>query len=372
MSPPFYLCVDCGGTKTAAVICDASGQIVGRALGGPSNFSYLGVKLFVDVLTTTVQKALYAATLPTGDIEALRLEDKFASVWIGVSGVDSPNDIRTLKNTLSPIFSIPPGNRLQVTNDGNLLASPLNTHPELKYAVAIIAGTGSVVISFARGESQAEGPTPLKEVARVGGWGWILGDLGSAFEISKETVREILARADRRTVEGIAHELDATSVEGRILTHFRVESVPDLFGVLYAPDPLPSTLSDTIAVGETLVALKPRERRLSDLSRIIFQAAFIDHDDLALTVLRRCAADFAALISSILTTEEEGSPKLNAVEAASSILCLGGSLLGISEYRDMILEELKKRGHVFPLFEVVGDGDVATVAAKALASMGSE
>jgi len=268
----------------------------------------IGLKPFVDVLKTTVQKALYAAILPTGDVESLIL-DKFASVWIGVSGVDSPNDIRTLKNALSPVFSLPVGNRLQVTNDGNLLASPLNAHPELKYAVAIIAGTGSVVISFTKGETQADGPTPLKEVARVGGWGWILGDLGSAFEISKETVREILARADRRTVQGETLQLDPSSVEARILAHFEVESVPNLFGVIYAPDPLPGVLTDPVAIAENSVALKPRERRLSDLSRIIFEAAFTDQDDLALTVLKRCAAAFATLIASVLTTEEEDSPR---------------------------------------------------------------
>jgi len=56
--------------------------------------------------------------------------------------------------------------------------------------------------------------------------------------------------------------------------------------------------------------------------------------------------------------------------ASEAILCLGGSLLGVSEYRNLILEELKKQGHVFPAFEVVGNGDVATAAAKALAAMG--
>lgn len=267
-----------------------------------------GPEAFVQVLKTTVQKALYAATLPSGDVESLSL-DQFASVWIGVSGVDSPTDIRTLTEALSPVFAIPPGNRLQVTNDANLLASPLNTHKELKNAVAVIAGTGSVVISFARGESHGEGPIPLKEVARVGGWGWILGDLGSGFEISRELLREILTRADRRTVEGKSHDLDPKSLESQILVHFGISLVPDIFGVIYAPDPVVSTPADSDATTLHPTTLVPRERRLSQLTPVIFEAAFKHGDELALTVIKRCAAAFASLIACVLTTEPEESPK---------------------------------------------------------------
>lgn len=40
--PLYYLCADCGGTKTSIVICDSKGEEVSRANGGPSNLSYLG------------------------------------------------------------------------------------------------------------------------------------------------------------------------------------------------------------------------------------------------------------------------------------------------------------------------------------------
>jgi len=368
MTSALYLCVDCGGTKTSAVICDRTGQVIGHALGGPSNFSYLGLEAFVKVLQTTVQKALYPATLPSGDVESLPLYNKFASVWIGVSGVDSPNDVHTLTTALSPVFSIPSGNRLQVTNDANLLASPLNSHPELKSAVAIIAGTGSVVVSFARGEEQVDGPTPLKEMARVGGWGWILGDVGSGFEIGRETIREILKRADRSTVEGFpVTSTDPNSLQSRILSHFGITSVPDLFGVIYAPDPKP----DADGFNQHPTSLVPRERRLSQITPLVFEAAFKDGDELALTVIRRCGVGFADIIASVLAPTSGASSSLprNAVEAASSVLCLGGSLLGVSKYRQIILKELERLGHVFALVEFVSDGDVATAGAKGMAAM---
>jgi len=389
---PLYLCVDCGGTKTSAVICNTAAQVVGRASGGPSNFSYLGPVPFVTVLKTTVEQALStSAALSSIGVDS-SLVDKFASVWIGVSGVDSPNDIRTLTATLSPVFGIPPGNRLQVTNDANLLASPLRVHTELENAVTVIAGTGSVVISFARGDnqsSQASGPTPFKEVARIGGWGWILGDIGSGFEVGREALREILIRADRLTVCGMPATIaqsDPKSLQSRVLEHFGITAVPDLFGVVYSPDPLPapvqSLLSNTTSdpshafsggnVGPLpVISLLPRERRLSQLTPLVFKAAFQDGDELALTVVKRCAGSLAHHIASVLVPPTETSCVLrNAVDAASSVLCLGGSLVGIAAYREIVLEELARLGHVFPIVEFVGGGDVAAAGAKGLAAAG--
>ncbi|KAF8583835.1 hypothetical protein K439DRAFT_1411754 [Ramaria rubella] len=383
--PSLYLCVDCGGTKTSAVICNDTGEIVGRALGGPSNFSYLGLKLFIRELQATVEKALSSSdNLFSGGTD-LSMVGRFTSVWIGVSGVDSPNDIQTLTAALSPMFDIPPGRRFQVTNDANLLASPLRSHPELQSAVAVIAGTGSVVISFSKTEDQGssgQGTTALfREMARVGGWGWILGDVGSGFEVGREAIREILTRADRLAVDGYpATDWNSKSLQSRILSHFGITTVPDLFGVIYAPDPLsasacsgdPSAHKEARPPEAHSTLSLSRERRLSQLSPIVFQAAFEDKDELALTVLKRCAGNLAHIIASVLLPcEKDSSIPRNAVKASSSILCLGGSLVGISAYRDLVLEELFRLGHIFPAVDYVGGGDVAAAGAKGLALAGS-
>ena len=283
-----------------------------------------GLLPFVNVLQATVELALStSAVLSSVDAES-SLVGKFASVWIGVSGVDSANDICRLTTTLSPKFGIPPGNRFQVTNDANLLASPLMVHPELKSAVTVIAGTGSVVISFSRGDgqgSQVQRPTPFKEIARVGGWGWILGDIGSGFEVGREALREILARADHLAVSGpptTPLKADSKSLQSRILDHFGITVVADLFSVVYSPDPLPASVQSLLSKTTSdmnhtepggnrdpfpephSTSLLPRERRLSQLTPLVFQAAFEDGDELALTVVKRCAWSFAHLIASVL------------------------------------------------------------------------
>lgn len=362
-----YMCADCGGTKTCVVICNSEGKEVGRASGGPSNFSYLGLEAFVQVLQKTTQAALQVTVYPEHDPCSISPQGQFASVWIAVSGVDSPNDILSLNKALSPLFNIPPGNRLQITNDAHLLASPLNSHPELDHAVAVIAGTGSVVITFSKGVSEDSGPAPLKEMARVGGWGWILGDLGSGFEIGKEAVREILARADTLSVQGqVAGSIsDPQSLQSRILAHFEITLVHDLFRVIYAPDPLPTMNGATHTDKRHSTALLVRERRLSQLPPIVFEAAFKHGDEVALTVVRRCANAFAQLIASTLRPSSGEAPS-RAVEASKSIFCLGGSLLNVEEYRDLICEELRRLGHIFPLVEFIND--VALSGARSLAA----
>jgi N-acetylglucosamine kinase-like BadF-type ATPase len=53
-----FLCVDCGGTKTAAVLVDDSRNVVGRGSGGPSNFMDVGMTAFLRAVTTAVEAAL--------------------------------------------------------------------------------------------------------------------------------------------------------------------------------------------------------------------------------------------------------------------------------------------------------------------------
>src|SRR5260370_41231443 len=62
MSPPdLYLAIDCGGTKTAAVLCAPDGTILARAFGGGSNFTYLGLDAFLQRIGEVTYSALSTA-----------------------------------------------------------------------------------------------------------------------------------------------------------------------------------------------------------------------------------------------------------------------------------------------------------------------
>ncbi|KAL4244983.1 N-acetyl-D-glucosamine kinase [Abortiporus biennis] len=356
-----YLCVDCGGSKTSAVICDSSGEIKGRALGGPSNFAYLGLDNFKEAVKTAVSNALKTCISPPS-IEPVPLPSStplFAAAWLGVSGVDSQAAIDKLTPPLSELLGIPPGPRLIVCNDAHLLAAPLQIHEDVHSAVTVIAGTGGIVVSFVEGEHGS-----LKEMGRVGGWGWILGDEGGGFHVGREAVRQILTRSDTASVEGpppktILEEEGKKTLVDRILEHFGVHDVYELLTVIHLPDPLPGgvqILDPNLPEYARIV----REKRLSQLAPLVFTSAFDDGDPLALKILRTTSS---MLVDQICIVLRPGAPK--AVDPSDGVICFGGSLAGVDKYRQLILDQLKERGFEFKYIEFVDDA--AAVGAKGLA-----
>jgi N-acetylglucosamine kinase-like BadF-type ATPase len=357
-----YLCVDCGGSKTSAVICSSSSVVIGRALSGPSNFSYLGVEAFTQAVGIAVSNALKTCTAPAS-IEPVPLplsSSLFASAWFGISGVDSPSAITCATTALSELLNIPKGPRLVVANDTHLLASPLRLHSDINQAVVVIAGTGSIGVSFAK---TPEGK--LEELGRIGGWGWVLGDEGGGYHVGREAVRQLLIEHDRASVGNIA--VSHSVLKQKILESFGVTSVLDILSIVHMPDPSPSGVQHSDIPNHLLVA---KEKRLSLLSPLVFEAALSDGDSFALNVLKICSQALASQIQILLrspNSNSEHAPK--SILASSSAICFGGSLAGIERYRNMILTALEDEvmgGHVFKYVEYVDDP--ARVGAESLAA----
>jgi len=168
-----HVCIDCGGSKTSAVLAvKGTGKILTRTTGGPSNFKYLGPKDFSAVIQETLNRALkeesvrsYLAGIDDSksnggdesshDQITLPIEESrspFYSAWLAVSGVDTQSDTQSASLALSPILGIPPSSRLIITNDTHLLAAPLATQSTYPSCIAIVAGTGSCIVSFRRTE----------------------------------------------------------------------------------------------------------------------------------------------------------------------------------------------------------------------------
>lgn len=346
-----YLCVDCGGSKTSAVISDADGKIVGRAIGGPSSFTNLTLTAFISAVSEAVTNALRAC-LPSS-VEPITLPPPptlFAAAWFGISGVDSPAAVATISPLLSSLLNIPIGSRLQVANDTHLLAAPLRDYPDIFHGVVVIGGTGSISVSFRKTGDN------LEELGRSGGWGWILGDGGGGYSVGREAIRQLLRENDKASVRGTAPPESKLRTE--ILQCFGVSDVMELLMAVHSPDPVPGPTDI-----QSFVSM-PREKRLSSLSPLVFDAAFEDSDPLALNVLGTIAGRFAEEITALLAPDNDYSPR--AVRAHESIITFGGSLVGVGEYRQMILEELESRGYVFKRVEYVDDA--AAIGAVGLAT----
>ncbi|KAH8109007.1 hypothetical protein DFH11DRAFT_1691290 [Phellopilus nigrolimitatus] len=327
-----FLCCDCGGSKTAVAVADNSGAIIVRATGGPSNFAYLGLDNFLATIKAAVESALVTLGSTTSSLPAPPESPYFAAAWFGVSGIDHPSAVARLAPALGALLSLPPHTpRLLIANDTALLAAPLAAavieNPAVRTAVAVVGES----------ESGVTGGAP-QELARIGGWGWILGDEGGGFHVGREAVRHLLREHELAIIRGEPLSEASHTLGARVFAHFGVTSAPELLVLVHDADPSPDGPAEAATSAHMLIA---REKRLSQLS------------PLQIALLLEPASGSGSTISTSL-----------AIPAASSLLILGGSLVGVPAYRALVLAALGNRGHVFA--GVVHVADAAEAGARAL------
>ena len=315
-----YLCIDCGGTKTAAVIASQSGAILSHTLAGPSNFTYIGIEAFLHEISAAVVAALrIALSLPSSAIPLptslpLSIANPslytFSAAWLGISGVDSPSAITRLTPEVSTLLGVPAGPALTITNDVFLLGAPLTLLKDVHSAVACIGGTGSIIVSFKRGRTRKGRDTelqegPLSELARVGGWGWILGDEGGGFDVGRTAICTLLKLRDAASAGYVlpAAVPGKQTLQDRIFERFGINNILDVLEAIHMPDPVVAAEEGDIPSKKVDLhdyAACSREKRLSALSPLVFAAAFEDDDPIALRVLEECASKLASQIALVL------------------------------------------------------------------------
>ena len=159
-----FLGLDGGQSSTTAMIGDESGRVLGIGHGGPCNHAGAeeGRERFVGAVSGSVEKAQKAAGL--NDIT-------FDAACLGFSGgfADKETLARRLVRAKEYAF----------THDA-LIALTGATGGEP--GVVAIAGTGSM----------AFGKNPEGRTAQAGGWGYIFGDEGGAFDIVRQALRAAL------------------------------------------------------------------------------------------------------------------------------------------------------------------------------------
>lgn len=165
--------VDGGATKTVAVVGRLDGTLLGSARALPSNYHNVGVKKAVKAIQTSVGVACRRAGASTRDLE---------TVVMGLAAMDSPRDFLVGRRVASLTRL---GKRRIVKHDSMiaLYAATLG-----RPGIVVNAGTGS----FATG-IDAHG-----RVIRAGGWGNIIDDEGSAYDIGTLGIRASLRALDGR------------------------------------------------------------------------------------------------------------------------------------------------------------------------------
>lgn len=152
--------IDCGGTKTEFVLFASSGRIFKIITMPGANSSTIGVDAALEIHIKGIE-------------QCLAVRSDVAGIFLGTAGGN--RDV--LEQRLSEHYpSIP----IKVESDG------VNALKSAEGDAALICGTGSILLREAEDGSYQS----------IGGWGYLYGDPGSAYNFGREAIRAAFAYED--------------------------------------------------------------------------------------------------------------------------------------------------------------------------------
>lgn len=159
--------IDAGGTKTVGLLADEEGTVLRDTRSTSANLALQG--------ELEVEKVLFQVidSLDPPPVDALCL---------GIAGADRPPHLLTLQAMLARLGF---RSHVRVVNDAVIA---LHAGAPEGVGMVLVAGTGSI----------AYGRDPEGRTARTGGWGYLLGDEGSAYWLGQAAVRQGIRAADGR------------------------------------------------------------------------------------------------------------------------------------------------------------------------------
>lgn len=314
VGPSLVLGIDGGGTKTVAWLgrCDPvpagnvetkSQGILGRGTAGPSNQRAIGPELALRHLDEAVALAFVDAGISRCRVRA---------ACVGLAGADRVSD-RTVIEQWASRSEL--ADYVRVVND----AIPLlyaGTSPEASDAstIELIPGVGIALICGTG--SMAYGVNAAGETGRCGGWGYLIGDEGSAYRIGQAALHAISLAVDGRGPQ--------TRLTDEVTQFLQVAQPADLVGAVYG-------------------ASSPRSV-VAELARTVFAAAS-NGDPVAAEILRQGAAELARLVSVL-------ADRLRLTQNLALFLT-GSVLLEQDAYRRDVLRNLTASGiHVAAIMPV--------------------
>lgn len=266
----FIIGIDAGGTKTKCLILNKDKEVlleIQSGYGNPNVNYEQALSHLEDVIAQCLQS---------------RFGAEIKGVIAGVAGIEAGSNKERLNNDLNSKFKLP----VVLLNDAELAYyAVLNG----ENGVLTIAGTGSV--SYGKyGEQEYY----------TGGWGHLLGDEGSAYDVAVQACKKMIREAD----EG----RNASALSKSVMAWLKIEDVTGIKGFVYQA-----------AKGE-----------IASLSLIVYEEAKAGNEE-ALGILSNAGELLAVQTSRLLR-------KLNASEPF--LIGCKGSLL---ENNEFVFEAFKNK-----------------------------
>ena len=197
----YLLGMDGGGTATKVCVADRAGNVVAHHTAGPLNVNGQSAEQFQGTITEILQWLSGSGFRP----------EHCCGIGIGAAGISNPQAKKLLAEALeaggyrATIFTY--------TDGETALAAAF---PEC-HGIILIAGTGSICLG--RGENG--------ETVRVGGYGHLIDDGGSAYAIAVAILSAVVRAEDGRT--------GPTALRSLVMEKLGIGSLEELIGYVYAP-----------------------------------------------------------------------------------------------------------------------------------------
>jgi len=161
LSEGLVLGIDAGGTKVHAMVRRVGGDIVDQHIVEGAGWNSASFAERADLVSTLAQRW-----------------PGVSAIGLGAHGCDSDADCLRLQGEITARVTLP----VRVVNDAVLFGYAMGA----PHAVNVVLGTGSIVVT-------RPGQSPA---SYWGGWGWLVGDDGSAWGIVRTAVRALTLAPD--------------------------------------------------------------------------------------------------------------------------------------------------------------------------------
>ncbi|OPJ60779.1 N-acetylglucosamine kinase [Clostridium oryzae] len=195
----YVIGIDGGGTKTHLRIAAMEGESLVECSRGPANINSSNVEEVKQVLQSIIYEGISTLGLSLEECEA---------ICIGTAGAGRPQDKKIINEILADIYK----GRIIVVNDAEIALSGGIGKQE---GIIVISGTGSICY----------GKDKNGTFFRSGGWGHIIGDEGSGYDIGVRAIKAALKSYDGRG--------EKTILESMVLEYLKLNCCEDLVAYIY-------------------------------------------------------------------------------------------------------------------------------------------
>lgn len=278
MCMEYFCAIDGGGTSSKCIVSSKDGKVF-ENIGKSSNIYAVGMYKAIENIQNAIKEAFLNNNIDIKDLK---------SIHIASAGLGDEKNQEIIKKELSITFSYA---RITTSDD----ALPLLVSKDSISGICLIVGTGSI----------AFGIDNHKNRIRSGGFGWRLGDEGSAYWIAKEGIRRTLYSKESIDLE--------TDLQEDILSYFHIENLKDI--IYFINDE------------------KRTKAEIANFSTYVLQRAE-NKDVLALDIIEEAISHLSSNVTSIIKRLKNPHEK--------KITIAGGVVTHYKSFAEKLREEIEK------------------------------